>query len=249
MHRLPRRLASIASITVSALIVLGCNTPPAKETTSKPTPTATTFATSTTSATAPSASVADANDAGPAPTDEPDTAPPPISTEKWATLGTAKKTIVLKYPADVFVKTKVVGDSIVLLSDLKRGLLGEGNEKDFHRYEIRVSIVAGAPFDTVKKEFKAYPFPQMFPKGTEDSFDEQSGSGSRATIGGHAGYRVWTGVEGYNQETTVVAIDAKKALRFQCVYVGGVMGPEIEEDTQVAICNAVLGSIFPAPAP
>ena len=214
-------------------------------------------AASTASTTAPtiapssSGSVVGAIDAGSASSSnsDDDAAPPTpkLATDKWATVATTKKTIAAKYPADVFPKTKVAADSLTLTSKLERGLLGEGNGNQKHRFQITIDFVAGTPFESVRRDFKAYPFPQMFPKGTEDSYVELADDGCRRLVlGGKGGYRVHTGVEGYNENTSFVEASAKKSLRFRCTYVGSVMGPEIDEDTQVAICDAVLDSVIAA---
>lgn len=233
-----------AALPFAGYAIVACATPQPKET---PAPT-TTLSAATAAAPMPSAStsvVASASVTASASAEVPPPPPPPLSTEKWTALSTAKKTIALRYPADIFPKTKVAAESITLLSNLTRQGLADNTAKDYWRYQIQVDLLAGTPFDQVKKLFKAYPFPQMFPKATEASYVEDP-SGSRTTVGGHAGYRIWTGVEGYNQETNLLALDDKKTLRFRCTYVGSVMGPEIDDEKQVAICNAVLASLFPA---
>jgi hypothetical protein len=232
---------------LGAVTLLACNTPPAKDAP----PGATTTTTSTSSAPTTSASAAASNDAGSTSSEATDAAPAAlvISTESWASLSTAKKTLTVRYPAEVFTKTKLAGESILLQSDLKRGLLGEGTGSKVHRYEIEIDWATGKPFDALRKKFQTYPFPQMFPKGTEDSYTELEGEGFRVTVAGHAGYRVHTGVEGYNEDTVLLDTGDKKTLRFRCTYVGSVMGPEITDDRQVAICDAVLASLFPSKSP
>jgi hypothetical protein len=229
-------------------LIVACTTPPAKDTALG----ASSQTIATTSA-APSitASTIAGVEAGIAPIASADAAPPPVavSTESWATLATTKKTLVARYPADVFTKTKIAGESILLQSDLKRSLLGEGTGNKVHRYEIEIDWVTGTPFEAVRKKFKTYPFPQMFPKGTEDSYTEIEGEGQRVTIEGHVGYRVHTGVEGYDEDTVLLASGDKKTLRFRCTYVGSVMGPEIDDEKQVAICDAVLASLFSSKNP
>jgi hypothetical protein len=202
--------------TLAPVLLFACNTPEPK---AMPQPAATSEASATTSA-----------------------APSTSSSSEWASLSTAKKTLSLRYPADVFPKNKVGDDSILLISNLTRGLLGETNGE--HRYQIRVDHIVGTPFDAVKRSFKTYPFPDMFPNGTEASFIAVEGAGDRANIAGHAGYRIHTGVEGYNEDTTFLDVGPKKTLRFQCTWVGSVMGPEIDADKQVEICDAVLASLF-----
>lgn len=228
-------------------LATGCNNaPPAKDIPQEAASSTTTGATTpTTSAPTASTGTVAAVDAGAPSTDDAANATPPLATDTWATLATAKKTIVAKYPADVFAKTKLAGESMILTSKLERGLLGEGTGNQKHRFEIEIDWATGTPFEAVRKKFKTYPFPQMFPKGTEDSYVEQP-DGFRLTVSGHAGYRVHTGVEGYDEDTVLLAIDPKKTLRFRCTYVGSVMGPEIDEDKQLAICDAVLGALVTA---
>jgi hypothetical protein len=234
-----RRVAALAPV-----LLLACNTPEPK---ASPQPAATSEASATTSAsaapsTSSSSAVVEAADAGSVSSATTDAGPALLSTAGWASLSNAKKTLSLRYPADVFPKNKIGDDSIALISNLTRGLLGE--TKGEHRYQIRVEHIVGTPFDAVKRSFKTYPFPDMFPKGTEASFTAVEGAGDRANVAGHTGYRVHTGVEGYNQDTTFLDVGPKKTLRFQCTWIGSVMGPEIDADKQVAICDAVLASLF-----
>lgn len=240
---------SIRALT-AGLVLVGCANPQPKETTAPSTSaTVTAAAPPPASTTAPLASAAPSVDASGSASVAVPTAPPPLSTEKWTALATAKSTLALRYPADIFPKTKVAAESIVLLSNLTRaGLADDGKKKDFWRYQIQVDFLAGTPFDQVKKLFKTYPFPQMFPSGAEASYAEQP-DGLKTTVAGHAGYRVHTGVEGYNEDTSLLAIEPKKTLRFRCTTVGGVMGPEIDEEKQLAVCDAVLSSLFSAKAP
>jgi len=249
----PPSSPSIASIALIALIALiaalscavACASPQPKATSAP-----TTSATEASVAPLPSSSASEIAGTTPSsspsatPDPDPDPPKPPISTAGWKTISSTKKTITLEYPPGTFPKTKVGAGSIRLLSNLTRaGLADDANDPQYWRFEIAVELSPGTPFDRVKKKYASYPFPDMFPKGTEASFVSQPGTYERVKVGGWDGYTVWTGVEGYDAAETFLAIDAKTTLDFTCRYVGDVMGPEIPEDEQTAICGAVLASV------
>jgi hypothetical protein len=180
----------------------------------------------------------------PSPSTTEDTSTPPTSTDGWTSIASTKKTITLAYPVATFPEVRVGADAITLLSNLTRaGLADDGNDPEYWRFEIKVALVAGTPFDRVRQGYATYPFPDMFPNGTEASFVAQQGIADRTKINGRDGYYVWTGIEGYDAVETFVAVDTKTTLDFTCRYVGGVMGPEISEDEQTSICGAVLASV------
>ena len=154
----------------------------------------------------------------------------------WAAYRSAKLGVGFSYPKEVF-KLAETPAQVVLASTLSRDMLGGDPKPRKWTYGARILVSPLAPERYLARHYKAF-HASAFPGGT---FKETE-SITAEKVAGRDGYRLWSGIEGYN-ERVVVLQKGKGSVALHFRTIGSVMSPPIPEDEQVKVFDQLLASL------
>lgn len=170
----------------------------------------------------------------------PSTSPAPDSPiavpANWTPYRSPKFAIAFSYPKDVF-RLAETSTQVVLASTLSRDELAGERKARKWTYGARILVSPLSPERYLARHYKAF-HADAFPGGV---FKENE-SVTAAKVAGREGYRLWSGIEGYNERVVVLGRGAGSvALHFRTI--GSVMSPPVPEDEQVRVFDQLLASL------
>ena len=148
----------------------------------------------------------------------------------------AKLGVGFSYPKDIF-KLSESPTQVVLASTLSRDQLGGERKPRKWTYGARILVSPLSPERYLARHYKAF-HADAFPGGV---FKETE-SITAEKVAGRDAYRLWAGIEGYNERVFVLKKGTGSvALHFRTI--GSVMSPTIPEDEQVKVFDQLLASL------
>lgn len=163
--------------------------------------------------------------------------PPPVPSD-WAHYTHARLGVRFAYPKTTF-RVSETATSVTLASALARDELGGDPHPKKWIYGLRIFARDLDVMATMKKEAESF-YDMAFPKGV---FNEQNGSIVKTRLLGLDGYRLTSGVEGYNSDEIFLARGPKATLVIRFDTVGDIMGPTPTEDEQRRVFAILEGSM------
>ena len=154
----------------------------------------------------------------------------------WTAYRSAKLAVAFSYPKSVF-RLSETPTQVTLASTLSRDQLGGDPKPRKWTYGARILVSPLSPERYLARHYKAFhagAFPGGVFKETESITAEK--------LAGREGYRLWAGIEGYNERVVVLKRGAGSvALHLRTI--GSVMSPPIPEDEQVKVLDQLLVSL------
>jgi hypothetical protein len=191
---------------------------------------------------APAAPVASAAPSAPASAtaEEEPAAPPRDLTvpRNWTRYTHKRLGLSFAYPKATFRLTETT-EGLKLQSTLSRDELGENPKPEKWFYEMTVRTGHADVIAVLKKDLAVW-YDMAFPKGV---FDPDNGSIRRTRLAGLDGYRLSSGIEGYNTEVLILARGPKTTLVIAFSTIGDVMGPDPTSEEQNRVFAIIEGSM------
>lgn len=154
----------------------------------------------------------------------------------WTEYRAPKLGIAFSYPKSVF-KLSETPTQVTLASTLSRDQLGGDPKPRKWTYGARILVSPLSPERYLARHYKAF-HADAFPSGV---FKETE-SIAAEKLAGREGYRLWAGIEGYNERVVVLKRGAGSvALHLRTI--GSVMSPKVPEDEQVKVLDQLLASL------